>query len=111
MVIREIVTRIINEQTGELLKEVSNFENGLLYGVYAVVSNKTVRTKEKLLIRWYNKKADIPGKEMVKTNRGWFIDGYQVDDRSVNDWFRLTGNTKNPKPKKWNSSRKHVKKS
>lgn len=113
MIIREIITRIINEETGELLKEISNFENGLLYGVYAVVSNKTVRTKEKLLIRWHNNKKEVPGKEMVLTNRGWFLDGYHLDEKSTEKWFSMTGNNRSWRPnhKKWNSKTKRVKKS
>ena len=98
MIIREIITRTINEKTGELLKEVSNFENGLLYGVYAVVSNKTVRTNEKTFIRWYNKNKSIPGKEMIKTNRGWFLDGYHLDEKSTQKWFDMTGNNRSFKP-------------
>ena len=98
MIIREIITRVINEQTGEILKEISNFENGLLYGVYAVISNKTVRANEKLLIRWHNNKKDIPGEEMIHTNRGWFIDGYQIDEKSTEKWFNLTGNQRYSKP-------------
>lgn len=98
MIIREIITRSINEKTGELLKEVSNFENGLLYGVYAVVSNKTVRTNEKLFIRWYNKNKSIPGKEMIKTNRGWFLDGYHLDEKSTQKWFDMTGNNRSFNP-------------
>jgi hypothetical protein len=116
-VIREIITRIVNEETGEVLKEISNFENGLLYGVYAVVSNKTVRANEKLLIRWYNNKKDVPGKEMIHTNRGWFLDGYQLDEKSTQKWFDMTGlsrssaNTKKRTQQRWNSKKKPVKKS
>ena len=109
MQIREIITESVDTKTGEVT-QVSNFQNGLLYGLFSVVSNKTVRAKESFLRTWTNKTKDVPSEKMEKTNRGWFIDGYQVDDRSVNDWFRLTGNIKNPKPKKWNSNRKHVKK-
>lgn len=112
--IREIITRVYNDETGELIKEFSNFQNGLLYGVYAVISNKTVRAKEKNLIRWYNKKANVPGKEMVKTNRGWFLDGYHLDEKSTEKWFDMTGNNRSFRPnkqnKKWNSVKKHVKK-
>ena len=62
----------------------------LLYGVYAVVSNKTVRQNEKLYIVWYNKDESIPGSKMVKTNRGYFIDGYNVDEKAVTTWFDMT---------------------
>ena len=84
----------------EIVEEVqSPFENGLLYGGYSVISNKTVRAKEKFMVRWINKNPDIPGKEMIKTNRGYFIDGYNVDLRSTNLWFSLTGLDKNYRPK------------
>jgi hypothetical protein len=69
----------------------SMFENGLLYGGYSVISNKTVRQNEKLHISWKNNNPNIPGKEMVKTNRGYFLDGYNIDERSIKLWFALTG--------------------
>lgn len=84
----------------------SDFIDGLLYGGYSVVSNKTVRAKEKFLVRWKNKDPNIPGKEMVKTNRGYFIDGYNVDERSTNLWFKLTKNNRNQKNPKNNETRK-----
>ena len=112
MIIREIITRIINEETGEIIKEISNFQNGLLYGVYAVTNNQTVRAKERTYIRWFNRNKNIPGNEMIKTNRGWFLDGYHLDEKSTQKWFDMTGNDRfsNPK-KKWNSVKKPVKKS
>ncbi len=82
-------------------EEVSVFINGLLYGIYSVISNKTVRVKEKFLKRWYNRNPEIPGEEMIKTNRGYFIDGYNVDQRSVDLWFYSTKLNRN----------KHVRKS
>jgi hypothetical protein len=82
-------------------EEINIFENGLLYGGYSVISNKTVRTKEKLLIRWRNNNTKVPGKEMVKTNRGYFLDGYNIDERSIKLWFSLTGLNRNQKPKKY----------
>ena len=66
-----------------------------LYGVYSVVSNKTVRKSENFFVRWKNKNKDIPGKECIKTNRGWFIDGKNVDEKSVDTWFLMTGNDRN----------------
>lgn len=88
---------IKNPETQEVQ---SDFINGLLYGGYSVISNKTVRAKEKFLVRWKNKDPNIPGKEMVKTNRGYFIDGYNVDERSVKLWFALTGCNRYKKFKK-----------
>ena len=93
----------------EVKEEVSVFQDGLLYGGYSVVSNKTVRAKEKLLIRWKNHNPNIPGKEMIKTNRGYFIDGYNVDQRSTDLWFKLTGLNKNNYPKKYEIRKNHRK--
>lgn len=94
---------IKNPETQEVQ---SDFIDGLLYGGYSVVSNKTVRAKEKFLVRWKNKDPNIPGKEMVKTNRGYFIDGYNVDERSTNLWFKLTKNNRNQKNPNNNETRK-----
>lgn len=80
----------------------SPFVEGLLYGGYSVISNKTVREKEKFLIRWRNKNPNIPGKEMIKTNRGYFLDGYNIDERSTKLWFTLTGLNRNQ-----NNHKKH----
>ena len=71
-----------------------------LYGVYSVVSNKTVRKSENFFVRWRNKNKEIPGKEMIKTNRGWFIDGYNVDEKSADTWFNMTGNDRKWRPNK-----------
>lgn len=112
MKIREIITTLIDKETGEVT-EVSNFKNGLLYGLYAVVSNKTVRAKEKRMTRWWNNNTSIPGYEMIRTNRGWFLDGYQLDEKSTDKWFMLTKNERYPKPKKekkWNSRKQLNKK-
>lgn len=113
MFIREIITEVVDPQTGEIT-EVSNFQNGLLYGLYAVVSNKTVRAKERLMIRWKNRNSSVPGNEMIKTNRGWFLDGYQLDEKSTELWFTATKNHRSWRPKenkKWNSQKKPGKKS
>lgn len=71
----------------------------MLYDLYSVISNKTVRKNENCFIRWRNKKEEVPGKFMVKTNRGWFLDGYNIDERSVKLWFNLTGLDRNWRPK------------
>lgn len=52
-----------------------------LYNLYSVVSNKTVRKNEKLYKR-YSKHKFVPG-ILVKTNRGYFIDGHNVDLKSA----------------------------
>ena len=99
MLIREIITRITNTETGEVTEK-SNIINGKLYGVYNVISNKTVRQNEKLFIRWRNKTKNVSGEEMVRTNRGWFIDGYHVDEKSIELWFNLTKNDRSWRPRK-----------
>lgn len=99
---------VVDIETGELI-EVSVFQNGLLYGKYAVVSKKTVREKESFLRRWKNRIKDVPGEEMVKTNRGYFIDGWNVDEKSTELWFTLTKNDRQWRPKtktKWKSPNK-----
>lgn len=73
-----------------------------LYGMFSVISNKTVRAKENFFVRWKNKNKDFPSKEMIKTNRGWFIDGHNVDEKSADIWFNATGNDRNWRPQKKN---------
>ena len=57
-----------------------------LYGLYCVISNKTVRRNEKKYKRF--KKDGVTG-TLVKTNRGYFIDGREVDKKSVDTFFAL----------------------
>lgn len=111
MLPKEIITEVVDKETGEII-EVSNFKNGLLYGLFAVISNKTVREKEKFLVRWFNKNKAVPGAIMERTNRGYFIDGYNVDEKSVERWFSMTGLDRKwkPKPKKQFKPKKTVKK-
>ena len=52
-----------------------------LYNIYSVISNKTVRRHEKLYKR-FPKSNILPG-TLVKTNRGYFIDGQNVDQKAV----------------------------
>jgi len=99
MNIREIITTKVDKETGEEI-QISNIINGKLYGVYSVVSNKTVREHEKFIRRWKNKNKNVPGAIMEHTNRGWFIDGYNVDEKSTNDWFTMTKIDRNWHPKK-----------
>lgn len=61
------------------------FENNKLYGIYNVISKKTIRKDEKYFKKFRGYKS-VPG-NMVKTNRGYFIDGYNVDPKSANIWF------------------------
>lgn len=70
-----------------------------LYGIYPVISNKTVRVNERFYVRWKNKQKDIPGKEMVKTNRGWFLDGKNIDEKSIEYWFNATKNDRAWRPR------------
>ena len=67
-------------------KDASKFEGNKLYGVYYVVSNKTVRKNENFFKR--KKSKFVPG-IFVQTNRGYFIDGYQVDLKSAELWLAL----------------------
>lgn len=71
------------------------FVNGKLYGLFSVISNKTVRAKESFYKRFKGTK-NVPGK-MIKTNRGFFIDGYNVDQKSVDLWFEMNRQSKNKK--------------
>lgn len=64
-----------------------------LYDLYEVISNKTVRKNEKYYKRFKSPRS-VPG-VMVKTNRGYFIDGHQVDLKSVDLWFNLVKSAKN----------------
>ena len=59
-----------------------------LYNLYSVISNKTVRRNEKFYKR-FPKRADVKG-TLVKTNRGYFIDGHHVDMKSVETYLALS---------------------
>ena len=74
----------------EIQKE--SFKDGKLYGLFSVISNKTVRQNEKFYKKFKGHK-DVPG-TMIKTNRGYFIDGHHVDQKSTNLWFDLVRNSK-----------------
>lgn len=58
-----------------------------LYNLYTVISNKIVRRREKFYKKFRGKKS-VPG-ILIKTNRGYFIDGRQVDMKSVDLWFDM----------------------
>lgn len=63
-----------------------------LYDLYTVISNKTVRKNEKYYKK-YRGSQSAPG-TMIKTNRGYFIDGHNVDQKSVDLWFSLVKKSK-----------------
>jgi len=64
-----------------------------LYGLYCVISNKKVRRNEKKYKRFKSVKG-VPG-VLVKTNRGYFIDGREVDKKAVETYFALCKAAKN----------------
>ena len=61
-----------------------------LYDIFNVVDNKTVRKHENFYKRFKKASKDALG-TMVKTNRGYFIDGHHVDSRSAKTWFEING--------------------
>lgn len=61
-----------------------------LYDTFCVVDNKTVRKHENFYKRFKKASKDASG-VMVKTNRGYFIDGYHVDLKSAKIWFETNG--------------------
>lgn len=64
-----------------------------LHGLYCVISNKKVRRNEKFYKRYPSIKG-VPG-VLVKTNRGYFIDGREVDKKAVETYFGLYNSMKN----------------
>ena len=64
-----------------------------LYDIFHVVGNKTVRKHENFYKRFKKASKEAPG-IMVKTNRGYFIDGHHVDLRSAKTWFEINGYNK-----------------
>ena len=64
-----------------------------LFNLYSVISNKTVRKAEKFYKR-YPRHKFVPGL-LVKTNRGFFIDGHQVDLKSAELYQSLVESAKN----------------
>ena len=61
-----------------------------LYDIFCVVDNKTVRKHENFYKKFRKGNKSNLG-TMVKTNRGYFIDGYHVDSRSAKTWFEING--------------------
>lgn len=64
-----------------------------LHGLYCVISNKKVRRNEKFYKRYPSVKG-VPG-VLVKTNRGYFIDGHEVDKKAVETYFGLCNSMRN----------------
>ena len=64
-----------------------------LYDIFNVVDNKTVRKHENFYKRFKKASKESFG-VMVKTNRGYFIDGHHVDLRSAKTWFEINGHSK-----------------
>ena len=61
-----------------------------LYDIFYVVDNKTVRKHENFYKRFKKASKESFG-IMVRTNRGYFIDGHHVDLRSAKTWFEING--------------------
>ena len=64
-----------------------------LYDIFNVVDNKTIRKHENFYRRFKKASKESFG-VMVKTNRGYFIDGHRVDLRSAKTWFEINGYNK-----------------
>lgn len=62
-----------------------------LYFLYSVISNKTVRAHENFYKKFKKKNKYVLG-TLVKTNRGYFVDGKQIDEKSVETWHNLNNN-------------------
>ena len=56
----------------------------LLYDKYSIISEKILRKPESQYKSWISKHKE--GK-LVKTARGYFLNGYQIDLRSAYEWF------------------------
>lgn len=61
-----------------------------LYDIFCIVDNKTVRKHENFYKKYKRTQKEIPG-VLVKTNRGYFIDGHHVDLKSAKTWFAING--------------------
>lgn len=66
-----------------------------LYDLYWVISNKTIRKNEKVYKKFRGHKK-VPG-TLVKTGRGYFIDGHEVDKKAVDTWFNLVKSARESK--------------
>lgn len=61
--------------------------------MYYVVDNKTVRKHENFYKKFKKASKESLG-TMIKTNRGYFIDGHHVDLKSAKTWFEINGYSK-----------------
>ena len=64
-----------------------------LYDIFNVVDNKTIRKHENFYKRFKKTSKESFG-TMIKTNRGYFIDGHHVDFMSAKTWFEMNGYNK-----------------
>ena len=64
-----------------------------LYDIFYVVDNKTVRKHENFYKRFKKASKESFG-VMVRTNRGYFIDGFHVDLKSAKTWLEINGHKK-----------------
>ena len=64
-----------------------------LYNIYSIISNKTVRTHENFSKTFKKRNKYVLG-QLVKTNRGYFIDGFNVDLASASLWKEMNSNSK-----------------
>lgn len=64
-----------------------------LYDIFCVVDNKTVRKHENFYKKFKRASKGAYG-TMIKTNRGYFIDGHHVDLKSAKTWFEINGYNK-----------------
>lgn len=74
-----------------------------LFGIYNVISNKTVRAHENFYKKFKFHNKYVPG-ILIQTNRGYFINGHNVDLASAELWKRLNDNAALAKEAKaaWN---------
>ena len=59
-----------------------------LYGIYNVISNKGIRAHENFYKKYRKKNKKVQG-QLVRTNRGFFIDGKEVDQKAVTLWHNI----------------------
>ena len=64
-----------------------------LYDIFNIVDNKTIRKHENFYKRFKKTSKESFG-TMIKTNRGYFIDGHHVDLKSDKTWLEINGHKK-----------------
>lgn len=74
-----------------------------LFGIYNVISNKTVRTHEDFYKKFKFRNKYVLG-TLIQTNRGYFINAHNVDLASAELWKKLNNNADLAKEAKaaWN---------